>query len=305
MKILIADDDPVTLFKLEELLKEWGYEVISVSDGNAAWNVLTKENPPILLILDWMMPGMDGIEICRKVREVANEPYTYILLLTSKTEDEDMVKGMEAGADDYITKPFNQNELRVRLRAGRRLIELNEALLKSRDTFQKQATHDSLTGILNRRAITDSLKQEMERSNRERKNFSVVLLDIDHFKKINDTYGHLAGDQVLREMVKRLCSTMRPYDSIGRYGGEEFIIILPDCDSEENAIKQAERLRKSISRKPIDTSEGIINVTGSFGVSIFTNGKGLELEPFVKQADGALYRAKKSGRDRVEISTNS
>ncbi len=304
MKILIADDDPAELFKLEDFLVEWGYEVVSVSNGNDVWGALSTKNPPRLLLLDWMMPGMDGLEVCRKIREQAREPYAYILMLTSKTSKEDLVKGMDAGADDYITKPYNWAELKVRLRAGHRIVKLNEELLKTRNNFKLQASLDPLTGTLNRRAINNELKRAMARSCRDGKSFALVMLDVDHFKETNDKYGHLAGDQVLCEIVNRLNSTMRSYEFIGRYGGEEFLLILQGCDCEKKAIIQAERLRKFIFEKPVNTSEGMIKISASFGIAMFNSNKEMEIKSLIKQADDALYLAKERGRNRVEINKN-
>lgn len=301
MKILIADDDPVCRKLLIESLGKWEYEVEECKDGVEAWEKMQSENAPRLVILDWLMPGMDGVEVCRKIRKLERESYIYILLLTIKDQKDDIIKGLEAGADDYITKPFFSHELKVRLRAGRRILEMNDGLLETRDILQKQATHDALTGIWNRRAILQAFKAEMDRSQREKKNLSVALLDIDHFKNVNDTYGHLAGDQVLRETVKRMRSQLRPYDSLGRYGGEEFLLILPGCDK-DGAVRQAERLRTSVCEKSIDTSGGIIHLTISAGLCVITNGKIGQMEQFIHSADQALYRAKEGGRNRIEVS---
>jgi diguanylate cyclase (GGDEF)-like protein len=303
MRILIAEDDPSFRRLLEEKLAAWGYDVVVAENGRVALEILQSGDPPRLAMLDWMMPEIDGIEVCRKVREVAQEPYTYILLLTSQQRDEDLVTGMEAGADDYITKPFKHNELRLRLRAGRRIIELQTELIAARDTFRVKASHDSLTGLWNHEEILRLLGQELARAGREGECVSVIMADIDFFKKINDTYGHLAGDEVLRLTASKMHYLMRSYDYIGRYGGEEFLIILPAC-CDECAAAFAERLRLSVCSSSLDTPEGVIPVTISLGVAASGTEQGRDAESLVRAADAALYRAKERGRNRVEVSVS-
>jgi two-component system cell cycle response regulator len=300
VRILIAEDDPSFRRLLQDQLTAWGYDVVVAEDGNAALQILQSEDPPRLAMLDWMMPGMHGIEVCRKVREETKESYTYIILLTSQKSDEDIVTGMEAGADDYIIKPFKHNELRLRLRAGRRIIELQSELIAARDTFRTKASHDSLTGLWNHEEILHILTQELSRAEREEKCVGVIMADIDFFKKINDTYGHLAGDAVLHSTAGKLQSLMRSYDYIGRYGGEEFLVILPECCL-ECVAGFAERLRLSVSSKSIDTPEGLIPVTISFGVATSSKERKRDAESLVKAADEALYQAKENGRNRVEV----
>lgn len=300
MRILIADDDRSFRRILEDMLALWGYEAEVAVNGAAALRILQSEDPPRLALLDWMMPEMEGVEVCRNARKLRKEPYTYIILLTSYQRGDDLAIGMEAGADDYITKPFNNNELRLRLRAGRRIIELQNELLAARDAFRVQATHDSLTGLWNHDEILHILRQELSRAAREDKCVGVIMADIDFFKKINDTYGHLTGDEVLRFTAGKMHSLMRSYDYIGRYGGEEFLIIIPEC-SLEFAAAFAERIRLSVSSFPIDTSEGMIPVTISFGVAASSKESLKDSDSLVKAADEALYRAKKHGRNRVEV----
>jgi diguanylate cyclase (GGDEF)-like protein len=303
VKILIAEDDPVFRHLLEETLAKWGYEVIAVENGIAALQILQSEDSPKIAILDWMMQGLEGVEVCRKVREKMMDPYTYIIILTSHQRDEDLVIGMEAGADDYITKPFKHNELRLRLRAGRRIVELQNELIAARDTFQIKASHDSLTGLWTHGEILAILVKELSRSERERGCLSIIMIDIDHFKQINDTYGHITGDTVLRLTAQKMQSLVRTYDSIGRYGGEEFLFILPDC-SIECAAAFAQRLCSCISSESVDTSEGKIPVTISLGVA--TSGKEMRRNEhsLVKAADRALYKAKINGRNRVEVAAD-
>jgi two-component system cell cycle response regulator len=303
MKILIAEDDPAYRRLLEDILVMWGYDVVVARDGNEAWRVLMSDDAPQLAILDWMMPGMEGIEICQKVRKDAEENYTYIILLTSQQRDEDLVIGMEAGADDYIIKPFKLSELRVRLRAGRRIIELQNELLAAREILHAKATHDSLTGLLNHEEILDILDKELARSEREGVCVGVIMVDIDHFKMVNDTYGHLAGDTVLRIIAQKMHSMERSYDSIGRYGGEEFLVVLPDCCM-DCAVAFAERLCSSISIDSIDTSEGKIPITISLGVATSSKDGRLDGHSLVKAADAALYKAKENGRNRVEVAAD-
>jgi two-component system cell cycle response regulator len=300
MRILIAEDDPNFRRLLAETLAMWGYEVVVAENGDAALQILQAEDPPQLAMLDWMMPGMNGIDVCRKVREERKDSYTYIILLTSQQRDEDLVTGMESGADDYITKPFKHNELRLRLRAGRRIIELQNELIAARDTFRTKASHDSLTGLWNHEEILHILAQELARAEREDKCVGVIMADIDFFKKINDTHGHLAGDAVLRSTAGKMHSLMRSYDFIGRYGGEEFLFILPECCL-ECAAAFAERVRQCVSGDPIDTPEGMIPVTISLGVTASCKDRTKDADFFVKAADEALYRAKENGRNRVEV----
>lgn len=250
-----------------------------------------------MAILDWMMPGMDGLQVCREVRQLMIEPYTYVLLLTAKSQKADIIAGLEAGADDYLTKPFDANELRMRLRAGRRILDLQEELIFVRDELRVQATHDSLTRLWNRAATCDILQRELERAEREHLPLSIMLADIDFFKRINDTYGHLAGDAVLREVAQCMKAVVRPYDGIGRYGGEEFLLALPGCDT-DGAATLAERLRESIESNVFALAEGIIPVTLSLGVA--SNDITQDMEALIGAADTALYRAKNSGRNRVE-----
>lgn len=300
MKILIADDSIVSRHLLEATLLKWGYEVMVACDGAEALELLQREDAPALIILDWMMPGMTGVEVCRRIRQRANEPYTYILLLTSKSQKEDLIEGMEAGADDYITKPFDENELQVRLRAGKRLVDLQAELLKAREELREQATRDSLTSLRNRSAILDELSRELARAQRDSRPLSLVIVDLDHFKKINDTYGHLAGDQVLREAARMMQNGIRQYDSIGRYGGEEFLILFPGC-FEGDSYAQAERLRKQIGTSDVMVNDIPVRITASFGVTTALPGENCTAEALIRKADEALYVAKNSGRNRVEI----
>jgi diguanylate cyclase (GGDEF)-like protein len=221
-----------------------------------------------------------------------------VILLTAKNLREDVIEGLEAGADDYVTKPFDQHELNVRLRAGRRIVELQAELLKAREELREQATHDSLTRIWNRPAILEILQREIERAARDRVPASVVMLDLDHFKVINDTHGHVAGDAVLCEAVRRMQASMRKYDDIGRYGGEEFLIVLAGCD-QESSCRQAERLRAAISNEPMRLSDCYISVAASFGVTTALYAGLATPEILIHAADEALYQAKRAGRNRV------
>ncbi|HME10534.1 MAG TPA: diguanylate cyclase [Bryobacteraceae bacterium] len=299
MRILVADDSIVSRHVLDATLRKWGYDVVMASDGEEAWQILQRDDAPRLVILDWMMPGMTGLEICRLVRARAPEPYIYILLLTSKSHREDLIEGMEAGADDYITKPFDQHELKVRLRAGTRLVELQAELFAAREALREQATKDWLTKLWNRSSILDILMRELARSERDVSPVSVALLDLDHFKSVNDTLGHYAGDIVLRETAVRMNDSVRQYDSIGRYGGEEFLIVLPGCDL-SGAISQAERLCGRISGTPVTIGPTETNFTASIGVTTSLPGQSATADALIGRADEALYQAKRKGRNRVE-----
>lgn len=298
MKILIADDSLISRRLLEAALSKWDYEVVIAADGAEAWETLQREDAPRLAILDWMMPGLSGPEVCRRVRQLASDYYIYILLLTSRSQKEDLIEGMEAGADDYLTKPFDRHELKVRLGPGKRIVELQAALLAAQVALREQATTDSLTGIWNRRTILEILDRELARAKREGSPISVVLADLDRFKLVNDTYGHMAGDAVLCETVNRMKVSSRNYDSLGRYGGEEFLLVLPGCESAA-AECQAHRLRLEIESRPLEMSEGSLNVTCSFGVTSLSKVKQSDAETLLRVADAALYQAKEQGRNRV------
>jgi two-component system cell cycle response regulator len=222
MKILIADDESVSRRMLQGLLAKWGYDVAFAEDGNAAWAALKAPNPPHMALLDWMMPGQNGVDVCRALRKLRPEPYTYILLLTAKDAKESVVEGLESGADDYLTKPFNPQELKARIRVGLRLLDLEDSLVQAREAMRFKATHDILTGAWNRGCILEALDREIARFRREGHSLGVLIADVDHFKSVNDTYGHLAGDAVLRDITKRMQVEVRPYDAVGRYGGEGF-----------------------------------------------------------------------------------
>jgi two-component system cell cycle response regulator len=302
VKVLIAEDDLVSRRLLEAMLTKWGYEVTITRDGVEAWEVLQGATPPSLAILDWMMPGIDGVEVCRKVRQRGQEPYIYLLLLTTKGRKENIIEGLDAGADDYLTKPFDPHELQVRLRTGQRIVTLQAEIIEAREALRIQATHDALTEVWNRGAIIEMLDSELARSRRDALPVAVAMVDLDHFKRINDTYGHVIGDTVLCEAASRMRALLRPYDAIGRYGGEEFLVVLPACTSED-AFRLAERLRLGISQEPIISTGGSIEITSSLGVATGEPTAILDAMALIQAADTALYRAKAGGRNRVEIAT--
>jgi diguanylate cyclase (GGDEF)-like protein len=300
LKVMAAEDNPVLQSMLRGMLTKWGYTAVIARNGVEAYQKLQSEDAPRLAILDWMMPGMDGVEICRRIRAAGREPYIYIVLLTARTESADLVEGMEAGADDYLTKPFNSQELRVRLRAGSRILKLQEELMHTREALRQQATHDGLTGMLNRSSILEILGTELARADREKSAVAVLMVDIDGFKLINDTHGHLAGDTVLREVAKRVKGTIRRYDAAGRYGGEEFLIILPGCDGPA-ALQQAERVREVFAGQPFTIGGRALPVTCSIGVSLHSGLFPPDADALIRTADAALYEAKHGGRNRVEL----
>ncbi len=302
MRILVAEDDPVLQRMLESFLKKWGYEVAVAKDGAEAWEILEGEEAPRMAVLDWMMPGMDGVEVCRRVRKRVTQAYVYILLLTAKGEKFDVVDGLESGADDYLTKPFHPQELQARLRTGKRILELEDHLVATQEVLRFKATHDALTGLWNRAAILDLLQRELVRAHREAAPLGVLMADLDHFKKINDTYGHLAGDEVLQEAARRLTGAVRVYDAVGRYGGEEFLIVLPGCDS-TTTRDRAEHLRATVSGHPVEIVESAIAATLSIGAVSTGEWRAADAKALLRVADDALYRAKAAGRNRVELAT--
>ncbi len=299
--VLIAEDDPVFRHLLESWLRRWNYRVVAVNNGLEAWKILQEKNSPHMAILDWVMPGMDGIDLCRKIREGESGPYRYVVLLTSKDEKHDVVAGLDAGADDYLTKPFDVKELRARVRAGQRILELQEALLRSQQALQFEAEHDPLTSLWNRGAIFKVMEREARRSHRTGEELGIIMADLDHFKDINDTHGHLTGDMVVQETGRRLGASVRSYDWVGRYGGEEFLIIVPGCDSARLAAT-GERLRRAISDRPFGNPPFEIAVTLSVGCVVAQPGKQntFNCESLLRAADEALYAAKANGRNRIE-----
>jgi two-component system, cell cycle response regulator len=299
-RVLVADDDAMFRKILQTWLEDWGYQVTIAEDGAKAWSILQEELPPQILILDWIMPDITGVDVCRRVREQNRAPYQYILLATANDAKQDLVRGLEAGADDYLTKPFDKRELQARLRAANRILTLQHDSIQAQEQLLFQATHDSLTGLSNRRAILETLHRELERAARSDEAMGVLLIDVDHFKMINDTHGHLIGDDVLREIAQRINHAVRVYDSVGRYGGEELLVVLPGCGRDQ-IHEGAERIRSAIDRTPMLLNGSKISVTVSIGATIATGGTMSDTE-MLAAADIQLYRAKKNGRNRTVLS---
>jgi two-component system cell cycle response regulator len=299
MKILVADDDVLSRRMMEKMLERNGYQVVTAEDGCQAVEILAGDDAPRLALIDWMMPELDGAEVCRQVRRRHNGRYIYITLLTAKQASEDIVVGLEAGADDYLIKPCNPEELKARLRTGLRILDLEDKLVEAREDMRFKATHDALTSLRNRGTVMADFERELARARREQGVVSIIICDIDHFKRVNDTYGHPVGDEVLKQVSSRLLNSVRSYDSVGRYGGEEFLLILSGCDS-SLAQRRAEDIRTATADHPFETSAGSLSLSVSIGVLTSDDwDKELSTAHLLKEVDQALYRAKASGRNCV------
>jgi two-component system cell cycle response regulator len=302
MKILIADDEMVPRRVLEKQLSNWGHEVLVAKHGSEALQ-LFHDHQVKMVITDWMMPGLDGPQLCAEIRkaEADSDNPAFVILLTSKNSSEDLAHGMESGANDFITKPFEKLELQARMRNGDRILQLQAELLRKKEEAVHLARTDALTQLMNRRAMLDVMRLDEDRMRRERRPLGMVMIDIDKFKDVNDTYGHAVGDMVLQETSKCFAQTIRGGDYVGRWGGEEFLIALPGADIIQCA-EVAERCRNRIAalRFPLDNGS-VLSVTASFGTASAEGADRPELLELVNQADKALYWAKDSGRNRVKI----
>jgi diguanylate cyclase (GGDEF)-like protein len=297
MRILIAEDDEISRKMMGMMLRKIGYEVVTAENGRDALEKLLHPDGPRMALLDWMMPEMDGPEVCRNLRAASERPYVFVILLTSKDTREALVEGLDAGADEYLTKPCNSDELKARLRTAERILQLEDKLVAAREEMRFKATHDALTSLWNRGKILEVLDTALQHVD----SIAVLMCDIDHFKAINDKYGHLTGDAVLRELALRLRAGVRADDLIGRYGGEEFLIVLNGCDA-PRLQERADRLRKSVSESSFLTDAGPISFTVSIGaVAVTREDAAIPAETILGLADDALYRAKRDGRDRVVI----
>jgi len=299
--VLLAEDDPVTRMLLTRQLKKAGFEVEAVSDGASALQRFRQKYYPFLLT-DWEMPEMDGIALCKAVREMLFEGYVYTLLLTARDSKEHIIAGLEAGADDYLTKPIHEAELVARLNTGRRILRLEQSLRAASQENRWLSITDALTGAYNRRHLMEQLPREVERCRRYRHPLAVVLCDIDHFKRVNDSFGHGVGDAVLQLFVERIrLLTRGTSDWVARYGGEEFVIVLPETPL-QGGLTAAEKIRAAFAAAPLSTPGGDLSITASFGVAaIDCEDSSLEISPdrLMRCADECLYDAKQKGRNRV------
>ncbi|MHB8639435.1 MAG: GGDEF domain-containing response regulator [Candidatus Acidiferrales bacterium] len=304
MKVLLVDDDPVSRLMLLPLLDKWGCDVQVAQDGASAWAALQAAECPRLVLMDWMMPGLSGLEVCKKVRARHAEPYTYIILLTARTDEQDVIEGLESGADDYLTKPCNPAQLRARIRTGERILQMQADLIQARELVRFKSTHDLLTGAWSRGATLDMLARELNRGKREHHPLGLILIDLDDFKNINDTLGQFTGDEVLRSAALRVLSSVRAYDVVGRFAGDEFLILLPGCDSVATRAK-AERIRQVIGGSALETTSRPVTLTASLGVLSAGPGDSPTSESTLRAINIALYRAKEGGRNRVELSSEN
>jgi len=290
MKILIAEDDTPSRLICSAILRKLGHTVTAVENGQQAFDAW-QNGDYTLLISDWMMPDMNGLQLCKLIRAEPSLQYTYIILLTSREGRSSYLEGMDAGADDFLNKPLDEEQLIARLRVAERILELHSKLYT-------EATYDRLTGVRNRAAIMSCLLEQLKRGDRENSKLSIIVADLDHFKHINDTYGHPIGDVILHEAAQRMRIAIRPYDMVGRYGGEEFLVIIPNCELNQ-ALAIAERIRRDICTEPIESRAGGIPITISLGVA--TSEEKMDMDPvtLISAADKALYQAKRAGRNQV------
>jgi diguanylate cyclase (GGDEF)-like protein len=287
MKVLVAEDNVVIRNLLEGLLGKWGHEVIVARNGEEAWCHLQREDGPRLAIVDWMMPGTDGLEVCRRVRAQKRSSYVYIILLSARSESDDIVEAFETGADDYMTKPFHASELRARTRSAVRILELQEALAR-------QAYHDTLTGLPNRRLLADRLEQALHQASRHSELVGCFFIDLDRFKTVNDCLGHAVGDDLLQQVASRLKSCVRECDTLARVGGDEFVLVACNLKGAEEAPLIATRLAASLE-PPFEVGEHPLRITASIGVVIYPY-DGNDMRTLQQRADRAMYESKRRGQ---------
>lgn len=299
MRVLVVDDEPDIRELLALQLRTHVGDVVAVDSAQKALQILRGPNAPRIALIDWMMPDMNGIDLCREIRRFPVDDYVYTIMLTAKNKSHDLVEALEAGADDYIRKPHEVRELLARLRAAERIIRVQTTFKDRQDALEERASRDSLTELENRAAVLNRLDAEIDRVDRETGLLGLALIDLDHFKRINDSHGHQVGDTVLRVAAKTMAGAIRKYDCLGRYGGEEFLLIMPGCDL-TRSITQAERLRMAVERIPAASIEKL-HLTASFGVSAIEGGMTPDAESLLRAADVALYRAKQAGRNAVEF----
>ena len=297
MRILVVEDDATARAILVNVLKKYGHDVMEAVDSDEAWKIMEQPGAPLLAILDWMMPGMEGPELCRRIREMRSDSPPYLILLTAKDSRDDIVHGLDAGADDYIAKPFDPSELRARVDVGQRMTEIQSKLVEAREAVVYEASHDSLTGVFNRRAFSAALSREISEGRRYHHGLALGICDVDRFKQVNDVYGHQAGDEVLCEIARRIENNLRGHDVLSRYGGDEFAILTEHIE-DGDVHPLYERIRAAIAGRTIRTTAGEISVSVSFGVSIWKDQVSNDL---FSEADVVLYRSKHDGGNRVSL----
>jgi diguanylate cyclase (GGDEF)-like protein len=285
MRILLADDDRTLQTLLGGTLRSWGYEPAAAFDGDEAWAILQSEAAPRIAIFDWMMPGLDGIGLCRLVRARQSWEYIYLIVLTSRSSRKDSVEALEAGADDFIAKPFDLHELRARLRPARRIVELERQLAR-------RANYDGLTGLPNRNLLAERFVQAAEMARRRGESMALFYLDMDGFKEVNDTFGHRQGDSFLETAAARLRGVIRESDTLARVGGDEFVLLASGVSGPEQASLIEAKLRAAIER-PVSLPGQAIEPRVSIGVSLYPR-DGTELGALQDRADAAMYRSKRS-----------
>lgn len=302
--VLVAEDHPATQKLLEKILRNAGFEVTVAGNGEEALDLFRREFTPIVL-MDWIMPEMNGLELCRALRQSATTGYVYIIFLTARDSKADVVKALEAGADDYITKPFHREELLARIKTGIRILDLERSLRKANEEIKLLSFTDALTGIYNRGYLNERLPHEVKRSVRYEHPLQIIMCDIDHFKSVNDLYGHQAGDEVLRGFAAFLKGSIRQnLDWVARYGGEEFVIVLPETDA-SGAYAVAERMRQAVAQKRFRIQGKGIRVTASWGISGLDpdrSQESLSSDALLNEADQCLLSAKRTGRNAVWVS---
>ena len=299
IQVLVVDDSPVYRKLVEHALEGGPYSLLFAKSGREAMELFSRYLPDIV-ITDWMMPDLSGLDICQRLRTDMHRGYTYIILLTSIAEKDNVVKGLAAGADDYLTKPFDPGELLARIGVGRRIIDLHRQIDAKNKLLEEMAHSDPLTGLPNRRAIEDWAGRQLRGAARHGFPYWVVLADMDSFKSINDTYGHIGGDTLLQRFAEILKSVIRASDICGRLGGDEFILVITHVEAED-IEKTVERFREKLISQQFEVGDQKVSITASFGVAGFHGKEIVDFNTLVRRADKALYAAKNAGRNQVKM----